>query len=196
MDASLSGEIPLGELWGRGSLFGCARLAGSQAYWWASLRKRKQPGRAPVEEKAALIRHFRTWHPGVCALIDATVPEGIIRTPLYDRRPTAAWSHGRVTLLGDAAHPMLPNLGQGACQAIEDAVVLAEAMNAEGDVARALAAYAAGRSKRANEIVRRSRQMARIAHLANPLAVAARNALLRASSPSATLRRLEPVLAA
>jgi 2-polyprenyl-6-methoxyphenol hydroxylase-like FAD-dependent oxidoreductase len=194
-DASLAAELLPGESWGRGSLFGLARLAGSQVYWWASTRTPETPGGDPVQEKDALLRRVRAWHPSVPALIDATVPEAIIRTPLYDRKPSARWTIGRVTLLGDAAHPMLPNLGQGACQAIEDAVALADAFRSETDASNALAAYAARRAKRKNTIVRRSRQMARIAHLRNPLAIAARNAFLRASTATTTLRRLEPLLA-
>jgi 2-polyprenyl-6-methoxyphenol hydroxylase-like FAD-dependent oxidoreductase len=89
---------------------------------------------------------------------------------------------------------MLPNLGQGACQAIEDALVLADMLRSKAGASASLAAYGAVRAKRANTIVRRSRQMARIAHLAHPLALAARNRLLRASSPSTALRRLEPLL--
>lgn len=195
MDPSLANQVLLGESWGPASLFGVARLGGSQAYWWASVRAGKTRSGTADEEKDALLRRFARWHPTVSALIEATVPEAIIRTPLYDRRPSARWTEGRVALLGDAAHPMLPNLGQGACQAIEDAIALADALRAEADPADALARYGAIRTKRANTIVRQSRQMARIAHLANPLAVAARNALLRASTPSATLRRLEPLLA-
>jgi 2-polyprenyl-6-methoxyphenol hydroxylase-like FAD-dependent oxidoreductase len=194
MDTSLSNELPLGESWGRGALFGVARLAGSQAYWWASTRTSERRSGTPAEEKESLLRRFGAWHPSVPALIDATVPEAIIRTPLYDRRPSPRWTNGRVALLGDAAHPMLPNLGQGACQAIEDALVLADVVRSDLDDAEALAAYAAIRAKRANGIVRRSRQMARMAHLRNPLALGARNLLLRASSPKAALRRLEPLL--
>jgi 2-polyprenyl-6-methoxyphenol hydroxylase-like FAD-dependent oxidoreductase len=195
MDISLANQVLLGESWGPASLFGVARLGGSQAYWWASVRAGKKRGGTAAEEKEALLGRFGAWHPTVSALIQATVPGAIIRTPLYDRKPSARWTEGRVALLGDAAHPMLPNLGQGACQAIEDAAALADALRADADTATALARYGAIRAKRANAIVRRSRQMARIAHLANPLAVAARNALLRASTPNATLRRLEPLLA-
>jgi 2-polyprenyl-6-methoxyphenol hydroxylase-like FAD-dependent oxidoreductase len=195
MDTSLANQVLLGESWGPASLFGVARLGGSQAYWWASVRAVRKGGGTADEEKEALLRRFAGWHPTVSALIEATVPEAIIRTPLYDRKPSARWTEGRVVLLGDAAHPMLPNLGQGACQAIEDAVALGDALQADANPPAALARYGAVRAKRANAIVRRSRQMARIAHLANPLAVLARNALLRASTPSDTLRRLEPLLA-
>jgi FAD-dependent urate hydroxylase len=195
MHAALAGDVLVGESWGRGSLFGVARLGGSQAYWWASICTSETSGASPAEEKEALLRRFAAWHPSVSALIEATLPEAMIRTPLYDRKPTRRWTHGRLALLGDAAHPMLPNLGQGAGQAIEDALVLADALRSEADPARALTTYSALRTKRANTIVRRSRQMARVAHLANPFAVGIRNMLLRGSSASATLRRLQPLVA-
>jgi 2-polyprenyl-6-methoxyphenol hydroxylase-like FAD-dependent oxidoreductase len=103
-------------------------------------------------------------------------------------------SVGRIALAGDAAHPMLPNLGQGACQAIEDAVVLADELAATDDVVAALARYSARRAQHTAAVVKASRQMSQIAHLRNPLAVGMRNTLLRASPPSISLRRLEPIV--
>ena len=94
----------------------------------------------------------------------------------------------------NAAHPMLPNLGQGACQAIEDAVVLADELTATKDVVAALASYSARRAQHTAGVVKASRRMSRIAHLRNPLAVGVRNTLLRASPPSLSLRRLEPIV--
>jgi 2-polyprenyl-6-methoxyphenol hydroxylase-like FAD-dependent oxidoreductase len=86
-----------------------------------------------------------------------------LRNDIYDRPPLQHWSKGRVTLLGDAAHPMTPNMGQGANQAIEDAVVLAACLKAENDVSAALHAYEARRLKRANAIVQRSARIGQVA---------------------------------
>jgi len=127
-------------------------------------------------------------------LVAATPPEAIIRTCLYERSPLERLSVGRIALAGDAAHPMLPNLGQGACQAIEDAVVLADELAATDDVVAALRRYSAHRAQHTAAVVKASRQMSRIAHLRNPLAAGLRNALLRASPPSSSLRRLEPIV--
>jgi 2-polyprenyl-6-methoxyphenol hydroxylase-like FAD-dependent oxidoreductase len=194
LDEKLGRAITGGESFGRGSLFGVARLNGSQAYWWASVRRPESDGDEPAVEKSSLVRAFSGWHVPIPELIAATPPEAIIRTCLYDRRPLERLNLGRATLTGDAAHPMLPNLGQGACQAIEDAVVLSEELAATDDLVMALGRYSARRNGRTARVVKASRQMSRIAHLHNPLAASLRNTLLRASPPAISLRRLEPIV--
>jgi 2-polyprenyl-6-methoxyphenol hydroxylase-like FAD-dependent oxidoreductase len=194
VDDALRRRISGGESFGRGSLFGVARLNGSQAYWWASTRRRESHGRGADAEKSSLLRAFARWHAPIPELVAATPTEAIVRTCLYERIPLERLSVGRVALAGDAAHPMLPNLGQGACQAIEDAVALADALAATGDVVMALQRYSACRARHTAAVVKASHRMSRIAHLRNPLASALRNGLLRASPPSMSLRRLEPIV--
>jgi 2-polyprenyl-6-methoxyphenol hydroxylase-like FAD-dependent oxidoreductase len=194
VDDALCRRISGGESFGHGSLFGVARLGGSQAYWWASARRRESDGEEPAAEQASLLRAFSRWHAPIPELVAATPPEAIIRTCLYERSPLERLSAGRVALAGDAAHPMLPNLGQGACQAIEDAVALADELAATGDVLAALRRYSARRAPHTATVVRASRRMSRIAHLRNPLAAGLRNGLLRASPPSISLRRLEAIV--
>ena len=87
-----------------------------------------------------LMARFGSWHEPVAAIIEATPPDRILRTDIYDRDPIERWHAGRVVLLGDAAHPMTPNLGQGAGQAIEDAVVLDECLAASSSIEEALTA--------------------------------------------------------
>ena len=90
---------------------------------------------------------FAGWHPQVRALIAGTEP--VFKWALFDRPPLETWTRGRVTLLGDAAHPMLPFMGQGAAQSIEDAFVLARCLAADrDDPQRAIDAYAARRRER------------------------------------------------
>jgi FAD-dependent urate hydroxylase len=179
LDRSLADRLRPGESWGRGCLFGVAMLGGSQAYWWASARTGEGLGGSPAEEKAAVERRFRIWHDPIPELIDATLEQAIVRTCQYDRPPLRHWSAGRVGLLGDAAHPTLASLGQGACQAIEDAAALGDAVGAGADVASALRAYGVRRAPRAAAVTRRSHKVARLAHLRHPLAVAARDTFLR-----------------
>jgi 2-polyprenyl-6-methoxyphenol hydroxylase-like FAD-dependent oxidoreductase len=179
LDRSLADRLRPGESWGRGRLFGVAMLGGSQAYWWASARTSERAGGSPGEEKAAVERRFKIWHEPIPELIDATLEQAIVRSCQYDRPPLRRWSEGRVGLLGDAAHPMLASLGQGACQAIEDAAALGDAVGASSDVTLALRAYGARRARHAAAVVRRSHRVARLAHLRHPLAVVARDAFLR-----------------
>jgi 2-polyprenyl-6-methoxyphenol hydroxylase-like FAD-dependent oxidoreductase len=179
LDRSLADRLRPGESWGRGCLFGVARLGGNQAYWWASARVGEGTGGTPAEEKATVERRFGVWPDPIPELIDATLEQAIIRSGQYDRAPLRSWSTGRVGLLGDAAHPMLASLGQGACQAIEDAAALGDAVGAGADPTLALRAYGARRALPAAAAVRRSRRVARLAHLRHPLAEAARDAALR-----------------
>jgi 2-polyprenyl-6-methoxyphenol hydroxylase-like FAD-dependent oxidoreductase len=194
LDLSLADRLRPGESWGRGCLFGVARLGGNQAYWWASARTDEGSGGSRAEEKAVVARRFSVWHEPIPELIDATLDQAIVRGGLYDRPALASWSAGRIGLLGDAAHPMLANLGQGACQAIEDAAVLGDAVGAGSDVTAALEAYGARRVPPAAAAVRRSRQVAHLAHLRDPVAVALRDALLRATPSAVVWRRLGPIL--
>jgi 2-polyprenyl-6-methoxyphenol hydroxylase-like FAD-dependent oxidoreductase len=194
LDETLGRRVSSGESFGRGSLFGVARLNGSQAYWWASVRRAESVGDEPAVEKSLLLRAFSGWHVPIAELIAATPPDAIIRTCLYDRHPLERLNLGRAALVGDAAHPMLPNLGQGACQAIEDAVVLAEELAATDDVVAALGRYSARRRRHTAGVVKASRQMSRIAHLRNPVAAGLRNTLLRTSPSAISLRRLEPIV--
>src|SRR5258708_27671333 len=91
------------------------------------------------------------------AVIEATDEEDIVRNPIYESKPLRHWSRGRVTLLGDAAHTMTPNLGQGACQAIEDAVELGKCLKSEPDIVSALQLYKRRRVRRTNMITRLAR---------------------------------------
>lgn len=112
-----------------------------------------QPGR--VEELRALYADF---HPEARALLDAC--DAVLKTALWERDPLPFWSRGRVTLLGDAAHPMMPFMAQGACQAVEDAVVLSRCLADSPDVAQAFATYQAARQERTARIQLGSRENA------------------------------------
>jgi 2-polyprenyl-6-methoxyphenol hydroxylase-like FAD-dependent oxidoreductase len=199
-----SGEelVPWGtgfEAWGRGARFGCAHIGKGQVYWFATANAPEggedgQPGSAGAP-KTTLLRLLGTWHPPIGKLIEATDEGAILRTDIYDREPLGErWGERRVTLLGDAAHPMTPNLGQGACQAVEDAVVLARSLHEGGATADALRRYERLRSDRAAMVVRRSRRVGRVGQLENPLLCRLRDRALAMIPPKAYLRQLEEVV--
>jgi 2-polyprenyl-6-methoxyphenol hydroxylase-like FAD-dependent oxidoreductase len=194
LSLDLAGRLRTGESWGRGALFGVAMLGGNQAYWWASWREPQGVAREREDDKRALLVRFWEWHDPIPELIDGCLAEAMVRTPLYERTPVDHWTHGAVVLVGDAAHPMLPSLGQGACQAIEDAAVLAQALAEAPDVAVALREYERRRRPRAELVVRQARRTAWLAHLANPAAQALRDAAFRATGRFDALPRLDRII--
>jgi salicylate hydroxylase len=120
-------------------------------------------------ERAEVLERYRGWHESLLRIFSAG--EVWYKWALYDRDPIPQWTRGRVTVLGDAAHPMLPYLGQGACQAIEDGSVLAMALAAEPeDPPAALARYERSRRPRASQVVLAARERGVSNHLASPLA--------------------------
>ena len=114
---------------------------------------------------AELRNDFSGWHETIGTLIDNMDPNACFRWALFDRPPMTRWSDGRVTLLGDACHPTLPFMAQGAALAIEDAAVLARCLRAEPAEADALLRYEALRKKRTAGIQLGSRRNARVFHL-------------------------------
>ena len=183
-----------GETWGRGARFGQVPLTGGRVYWFAT-HNEPEGARAPVSEKARLQQLFAGWHEPIPALIAAADEEQILRHDIYDRQPLTQWGRGRVTLLGDAAHPMTPNLGQGACQAIEDAVVLGQCLARQPDVAEALRAYESRRIARTTALVKQSRAIGRLGQLENPLLVHVRNAVMKHMPARVQVNQLARVLA-
>ncbi|MEV1204570.1 FAD-dependent monooxygenase, partial [Microbispora rosea] len=166
------------ETWGRGLIFGVMPLAGGQVYCYATAAV--PPGLRAADERDELLRLFGRWHDPIPALLNAADPAAVLRHDIHSLdTPLPAFHAGRVALLGDAAHPMTPNLGQGACQAMEDAVVLADRVS-PGDPAAGLAVYSRERLARTTPIVRRSRSIGRLTRWRNPLAVALRDGAMRA----------------
>lgn len=171
-------RLQIGETWGHGARFGQIPMPGNRVYWFAT-QNAPAGQHSPDGEKAKLLRLFSNWHDPIRALIEATPDAAILRNDIYDRPPLKQWGRGHSTLLGDAAHPMTPNLGQGACQALEDAVVLAKQLQATADIPTALRAYEAARIPRTTMIVNQSRRVGQVGQWANPLAVAGRNWLVK-----------------
>ncbi|SEE00070.1 FAD-dependent monooxygenase [Streptomyces sp. TLI_105] len=174
--------------WGRGAEFGHIAFTDGRAEWHAVLNS--PPGVRHPDPLTVLRHRFRDWHEPIPALLAATRPEAVLHHDIHElATPLPAFTAGRVALLGDAAHAMTPNLGQGACQALEDAVSLAAALAIASGVGAALTRYDAERRPRSQAVARAARQAGRMGQqLSHPVAVSVRNTALRAAPDRATLR--------
>lgn len=175
------------EYWGCGRRFGIVPIDGERVYWYATLNA--PPGGVDTS-RDTLRALFADWPAPVDALLEATPEEAILRADVLDRPPTRRWGAGPVTLLGDAAHPMTPNLGQGACQAIEDAVVLAQCLEGAGDRVAALRRYEDRRRKRTSGMVTAARRLGAVAQWDDPALCRLRDAAFAAIPAWATRRYL------
>jgi salicylate hydroxylase len=185
-------EVRHHSFWGPRQQFVCFYISGGRLVNWVGNTEGdgewlQESWSARGDREEALALHAG-WTPAVQALIAGT--EQVFKWALFDRLLLDHWTRGRVALLGDAAHPMLPYMAQGAGQSIEDALVLAHCLLAAegGNLPRALEAYAARRHKRTAAVQEASREAGRLVRLTDPAEVEARNALLSAS-PEAPVAR-------
>jgi 2-polyprenyl-6-methoxyphenol hydroxylase-like FAD-dependent oxidoreductase len=177
----------MSESWGSGARFGLVAIDGDRLYWFATANV---PALGRDTSKAELLRRFGSWHEPIAAAIEATPEDAILRTDIADRPPLTSWGKGRVTLLGDAAHPMTPNLGQGGCQAVEDAVVLDHCLSKESDIGRALRDYESRRIARTTRVVNEARRFGRLGQIENDAVRAIRNFGMRLAPASASVNSL------
>src|SRR5205085_8931010 len=152
---------------------------GSNRFYWLSSANSEQGGKAGPRDKEMLLERHHGWAPPAEALLRATDASTIQCFDIFDRKPVDHWSDGRVTLLGDAAHPMTFNMGQGACQTVEDAVVLGKIFREESDVPEALKLYEKRRIPRTSTITVTSRRMGAMGRWRNPVACRVREGLVK-----------------
>ncbi|HEX6248841.1 MAG TPA: FAD-dependent monooxygenase [Nocardioidaceae bacterium] len=183
-------QLTSGITWGRGEEFGAVELGDGRVYWFGAVNMPQ--GQRADDELAEVRRIFGHWHDPIPRLMDATPAEAVLRNDLFHLDPGPdSYVRGRVVLLGDAAHAMTPHLGQGACQAIEDAVVLAALLDEEPDLDEALASYDRVRRPRTRSVAKASRLSGRLGQqLTNPVAVAVRNRLLRIAPPRTAMAQM------
>jgi 2-polyprenyl-6-methoxyphenol hydroxylase-like FAD-dependent oxidoreductase len=182
------------ETWGRGERLGYARLPGGGTYCYASATT-LAGGHASDGELAELRRRFGGWHDPIPALLAAAGEDAVIRTDVYEQRsPLPSYVAGRAVLLGDAAHAMAPDLGQGGGQAIEDAVTLAVVLADQPNGPAALARYDDLRRRRTQRVVRLAHRVGAAAHLRNRLLAACRDTMLTGIPAAVGRRLLDPIL--
>jgi 2-polyprenyl-6-methoxyphenol hydroxylase-like FAD-dependent oxidoreductase len=171
------------EAWGHGKRFGFYPVKG-KTFWFGMFKGPRVTSNTEPNQKATCLELYKDWLVPTEKLIEVTPEEDISHINIYGQKPLKQWSTGRVTILGDAAHAMTPNLGQGACQAIEDAVVLAKCLRAEPDVAAALRSYEQQRMGRTASIQTRAWWIGSSGRWSNPLAVAVRDRIMGVVFPT------------
>jgi 2-polyprenyl-6-methoxyphenol hydroxylase-like FAD-dependent oxidoreductase len=153
-----------GEVLGPGIEFGLVPLGSDRTYWFATERA-PAGDTAPEGEFSYLSARFASWADPIPAVLAATDPDDVLRNDLYDRDQARQWSRGPVVVVGDAAHPMRPHLGQGGCQGLEDAAVLARFVDGDDNLAAAFARFAAFRRPRVRPLVRESKLIGQIVNM-------------------------------
>ena len=166
------------EWWGNGLRFGASPFGEDGMAWYISLKSENPDWTGPPDRRGYFLSLFHGWTGPVLEMIDEVIPEELVWNSIADRSFTDHWGIGRVTMLGDAAHPTTPDLGIGAAMAIEDAEVLVRCLKANGAVVRALRSYEQLRMDKAKALKAGSRFVGEMTHWSNPLMVSARNLLI------------------
>lgn len=175
------------EAWGSGRRFGFVYLNPTTLYWYAVADEKLA---AKHQDNLSIL--FQGFHRDMQEMIAMTPESAIIFGPLADLKPFSGWHSGKVCLIGDAAHATTPNMGQGACQAIEDAYALSSLLGSQ-DIASAFSAYEHLRLKKVHQIVKRSRMISNVSHWRNTAGIAIRNWIMRKTPATMSLQQLEPV---
>lgn len=195
VDAGAVSQVFASETWGAAGRFGIVPLADNRIYWFAVANAPQNDPAMRAFRVADLQRIFGKFHNPIPQILAQTRDEDLIWNDIIDLKPLPRFAFGNTLLLGDAAHATTPNLGQGACQAIEDAVVLADELQKNPDPATAFTAFENRRLKRTRFIVEQSWTLGKMAHWENPFLVSLRNNLLRLVPESVNERQMRAVLA-
>lgn len=166
------------ESWGTGRRFGVVPLTNNRVYWFATLNAKANDARMRDARISEVKSFFKDFHFPIPEILTRTMDHQLIWGDIIDLKPIRQFAFGRVVLIGDAAHATTPNLGQGACLAIEDAATLANSLTRyEGE--EAFRKFETHRIKRTTGIVNQSWTVGRVAQLENPILIALRNAAVR-----------------
>lgn len=163
------------ETWGSNGRFGIVPLDNNTIYWFACINTVANDNRMQQYTTNDLLEVFKDYHQPIPAILQQTKNENLIWGDIIDLEPIQQYAFDNIVLTGDAAHATTPNLGQGACQAIEDAVILADEIKKNSNLATAFKQFEKRRLKRTHLIVNTSKQIGTIAQLENKVLIAIRD---------------------
>ena len=180
------------ETWGYGKRFGIVPINKNQLYWFATMNAKAQDEslmkiKSPGDFRAL----FKGFHQDVQDVIGKINPESVLWNDILDIRPLKKYAYDRILLIGDAAHATTPNLGQGACQALEDAAVLTDALSKEMEIISAFQAYEKRRIAKATFVVNTSQQLGKIAQWENKLFCSLRNFILKMTPTQVNMKQFD-----
>lgn len=184
------------ETWGNRGRFGIVPLRNKQVYWFACVNSNQANSAFKYFKTKDILDQFETYHTPIKQLINETPDDHVIWNDIYDLKPLTKFAFGRIVLVGDAAHATTPNMGQGACQAIEDAVILGKCVQQENDMQEAFRVFEKNRIDRTTWVVESSRKIGQVAQIENPVLISMRNGLFRSmpkSWGSGSLRKLDNI---
>ncbi|GAA4433954.1 FAD-dependent monooxygenase [Pontibacter saemangeumensis] len=179
------------ETWAPQGRVGIAPLPHGSIYWYACINAPENDTHMRQMTPEQLSRHFAGVHPPVAQVLAAAKPGQLLWNDIADLKPLRQFVYNRVVLLGDAAHATTPNMGQGACQAIEDAVVLGQCLRQEPVLEIALKQYEQRRLARTAKVIRLSRLLGQVAQWQQPFLGSFRNSLFRMMPQGITQRQME-----
>lgn len=178
----------LNEAWGKGKRFGFVKISDKKVYWYALANSKNIKA-----DEINLSDYFSEFHTDILNIITATTKEQIITGDIIDLKPIRKWQHTNVCLIGDAAHATTPNLGQGACQAIEDAYVLGKLLDNGIAIENTFKEYEKLRRKKALTIVNTSWTVGKMAQIENSMGVWLRNTLMRNLPKSVNKKQMDMI---
>lgn len=179
------------ETWATQGRVGISPLPNNKIYWYACVKTHKNNPKMRQMTPEKLAVHFSGVHKPIAELLNATRSDQLIWNDIADIRPLKKFVYGNIVLLGDAAHATTPNMGQGACQAIEDAVVLGQCLQQKISLKKALAYYEKRRIARTTSIILLSRFLGWISHWQQPFLCKLRNGVFRIMPQVFTKKQLK-----
>ncbi|WP_313099988.1 FAD-dependent monooxygenase [Epilithonimonas sp.] len=174
------------EMWGKGKRFGFVKLSENTLYWYALVNEKF------YSENINLLEEFRDFHPEILKMISKTAKENIILNDIIDIKPMNNWSAENLCLIGDAAHATTPNMGQGGCQAVEDAYILSKLWKTEKDWNKIFSQFEKIRKEKVHHIVNTSWMLGKVAQWENFTSI--RNSIFRVIPESVNQKQMEKIL--